>query len=59
LICPIQINSAGVAIALIFGLLVTAMSYPTADGFIGRARGPLLVFAYALYCVTCAFENRF
>jgi cation:H+ antiporter len=49
MICPISINWREVALALGFGLLAVASTYPVGSGFIGRRRGVLLLILCAVY----------
>lgn len=51
LICPIVIHWKEIAVALVFGLLVVACTYPFGSGFLGRKRGILLLILYAVYLV--------
>ena len=41
-----------VALALVFGCVAVALTYPTRAGFIGRTRGALLLLLYGLYLLT-------
>ena len=49
---PITVAWREVAIALIFGLVALAFTYPTRTGFIERRRGVLLLVLYAAYLAT-------
>jgi cation:H+ antiporter len=49
MICPISIDWREVAVALVFGLLAVACTFPIGSGFIGRGRGVLLLILYAVY----------
>lgn len=49
IICPIKINWHEVAIALIFGIVAVALTYPAKNGFIERRRGFILLVLYAAY----------
>lgn len=52
MIHPISVAWREVVVALGFGLMALALSYPPRDGFIGRGRGLLLLVLYAGYNVT-------
>jgi len=52
IIHPITVAWREVAIALAFGLVVLAFSYPLRTGFIERRRGVLLLVLYAVYLAT-------
>jgi cation:H+ antiporter len=49
MICPIAVDWSEVAVALIFGLLTVACTFPIGSGYIGRGRGFLLLALYGLY----------
>jgi len=49
IICPIEVDWHKVAVALVFGLLAVALTYPIGSGYIGRGRGVLLLVLYGLY----------
>jgi cation:H+ antiporter len=49
LICPISIGWREVAVALVFGLLTVACTFPIGSGYLGRGRGILLLVLYGLY----------
>ncbi len=51
LICPISVNWREVAVALVFGVLAVACTFPVGSGFIGRRRGVLLLLLYGLYLI--------
>ncbi|MBD2327594.1 calcium/sodium antiporter [Alkalinema sp. FACHB-956] len=48
---PITVNWQEVAIALVFGLLSIAFTFPSSNGLIERRRGVLLLLLYAVYVV--------
>ena len=48
-ISPIAVASRGVAVALIFGIVTVALTWPSCSGFIRRRRGALLVVLYVGY----------
>lgn len=48
-IFPIHVAWSETSVALLFGIAVVAVTYPVRDGLIGRVRGFLLLFLYALY----------
>jgi len=52
IIHPITIAWREVAVALVFGLVALAFTYPTRTGFIERRRGVLLLILYAVYLAT-------
>jgi len=52
IIHPIPVAGHGVAIALVFGLMVVVFTYPPRTGFITRRRGILLLVLYAAYLAT-------
>ena len=52
MIHPIFVVWREVVVALVFGFLAVAMSYPSRNGFIGRRRGGLLLALYVAYLVT-------
>jgi cation:H+ antiporter len=52
IIHPITVAWREVAIALVFGLVAVAFTYPTRTGFIERRRGVLLLVLYAAYLAT-------
>jgi cation:H+ antiporter len=49
---PISIAWREVAVALTFGLVAMAFTYPARNGFIERRRGVLLLVLYAVYLAT-------
>ncbi|MBS1133130.1 MAG: K+-dependent Na+/Ca+ exchanger related-protein [Burkholderiaceae bacterium] len=49
MIHPIAVARTGVLIALAFGLVAVALTFPGRDGTIGRARGVLLLLLYVAY----------
>lgn len=49
LICPISVDWREVAVALGFGVLTVACTFPVGSGFIWRKRGVLLLALYGLY----------
>ena len=49
MICPIAVDWRQVAVALVFGLLAVACTYPIGSGYIGRGRGILLLALYGVY----------
>ncbi len=49
LISPISVSWRTVAVALVFGLVVLLLSYPTREGLIERRRGAMLLALYAVY----------
>jgi cation:H+ antiporter len=51
LICPIRVADRTVALALGFGLVTTALTFPPASRVLGRARGVILLACYAAYVV--------
>lgn len=52
MIHPISIGGHEVYVALVFGIVALACSYPPGSGFIERRRGVLLVALYAAYLTT-------
>jgi Ca2+/Na+ antiporter len=52
IIHPIAVGSTGVFVALVFGLVALACSFPPKNGFIERRRGLLLLALYAMYLTT-------
>ena len=52
IIHPITVPWREVAVALVFGLVAVAFTYPTRTGFIERRRGVLLLVLYAAYLAT-------
>jgi cation:H+ antiporter len=52
IIHPISIAWREVAVALTFGLVAMAFTYPARNGFIERRRGVLLLVLYAVYLAT-------
>lgn len=52
LITPIQISSAEVLVAVIFGILSIGLVLPTRNFTLGRRRGATLVIVYAIYLAT-------
>lgn len=53
-ICPIAVAWREVAVALLFGLMVVAVTYPGRSGFIERGRGVLLLVLYVAYLAAIA-----
>lgn len=53
MIHPITIDQRETGVALAFGLLATALCFPTRKGFIKRWRGPLLLALYATFIAAC------
>ncbi|MGB3265885.1 MAG: calcium/sodium antiporter [Microcoleus sp.] len=51
-IFPISVNWREVSVALIFGIVTVALTFPTRRGFIERRRGVLLVVLYFVYVAT-------
>lgn len=49
IIHPISVSWREIAVALVFGLLVLAFTYPARQGFIARRRGVLLLVLYGVY----------
>ena len=49
---PIPVGGFGVFVAIIFGIVALACSYPPGNGFIERRRGVLLLILYVMYLVT-------
>lgn len=49
IISPITVSWREVAVALVFGLVTVAVTFPTRRGFIERRRGVLLLVLYAAY----------
>lgn len=49
---PITVAWREVAVALVFGFVALAFTYPTRTGFIERRRGVLLLLLYAAYLAT-------
>jgi cation:H+ antiporter len=49
LICPIVIHWNEISVAVIFGILAPACTFPLSKGYIGRGRGFLLVAMYVVY----------
>jgi cation:H+ antiporter len=49
IIYPITVSWREVAVALVFGLVTVAFTFPTRQGFIERRRGVLLLVLYAAY----------
>ena len=49
MICPIRVAWREVAVALVFGLLAAAYTFPARNGLIGRTRGVVLLLLYGLY----------
>jgi cation:H+ antiporter len=49
LIAPISVRLSEVAVALLFGLVTVAMTFPSRAGLIERRRGLLLLVLYAAY----------
>lgn len=52
IIHPIAVSGTGVFVALVFGLVALACSYPPKNGFIEGRRGLLLLALYAMYLTT-------
>ncbi|MHB8988408.1 MAG: sodium:calcium antiporter [Desulfobulbia bacterium] len=52
IIHPITVAWREVAVALVFGFMVLAFTYPTRTGFIERRRGVLLLVLYMAYLAT-------
>lgn len=52
LIHPIDVGGRAAFIALIFGVVALACSYPPGSGFIERRRGAILLVLYAAYLTT-------
>jgi cation:H+ antiporter len=52
IIHPIPVGGLGVFVAIIFGIVALACSYPPGNGFIERRRGALLLVLYAMYLAT-------
>jgi cation:H+ antiporter len=57
ILCPIVIRWREVLIALIFGILSVAITYPSRSGVIERRRGLLLLVLYVVYLVAL-MQNR-
>lgn len=53
-ICPIAVAWREVAVALLFGLVVVAVTCPGSSGFIERGRGVLLLVLYVAYLAAIA-----
>ncbi|MEG3877470.1 calcium/sodium antiporter [Microcoleus sp. herbarium7] len=51
-IFPISVSWHEVTVALAFGLVTVALTFPTSGGFIERRRGVLLLVLYVAYVVT-------
>jgi cation:H+ antiporter len=51
IIHPIFVSWREVVVALLFGFVAVALSYPARNGFIGRSRGVLLLALYVTYLV--------
>lgn len=49
LIHPIRVDAYAVAVALVFSLVVTAITYPSHSHLIGRTRGVLMLVLYMSY----------
>jgi cation:H+ antiporter len=49
MICPIAIDRREVAVALVFGVLAVAFTFPNRSGLIGRRQGVLLLVSYGFY----------
>jgi len=52
IIFPITVSLQEVAVALIFGLIAVAVTFPSLSGLIERKRGVLLLIFYVTYVVT-------
>jgi cation:H+ antiporter len=52
IIYPIAVDWREVAVALVFGSVALAITYPTRSGLIERRRGVLLLVLYAVYLAT-------
>jgi cation:H+ antiporter len=52
IIYPITVDWREVAVALVFGSVALAFTYPTRSGLIERRRGALLLVLYAVYLAT-------
>jgi cation:H+ antiporter len=52
IISPITVSWREVTVALVFGLVAVACTYPPRGGFIERRRGVLLLLLYAVYLAT-------
>lgn len=52
ILSPISVSWRTVAVALVFGLVVLILSYPSRQGFIERRRGAMLLALYAVYLTT-------
>jgi cation:H+ antiporter len=50
-ICPIRVAERGVAVALGFGLVTTAVIWPQRSGLIVRSRGAILLALYLVYVI--------
>jgi cation:H+ antiporter len=57
MICPISVDLREVAVALVFGLLAAACTFPARGGLIGRRRGIVLLLLYGLY-LAFLFQTR-
>lgn len=53
-ICPITVAWREVAVALLFGVVAVAVTYPGGSGFIERGRGVLLLVLYVAYLAAIA-----
>ncbi|NJK51167.1 sodium:calcium antiporter [Candidatus Gracilibacteria bacterium] len=51
-ISPISVSWHEVSVALVFGFLTVALTFPTNRGFIERRRGVILLVLYVVYVVT-------
>ena len=51
-IFPISVSWREVSVALIFGFVTVALTFPTSRGFIERRRGVLLLVLYIVYVAT-------
>jgi cation:H+ antiporter len=54
IICPIGVRWQEVGVALVFGVVAVATTYPTGTGLIERRRGFILLVLYAAYLVAVA-----
>jgi cation:H+ antiporter len=52
IIHPITVAWREIAVTLVFGFVAVVFTYPTAQGFIERRRGVLLLVLYAVYIAT-------
>ena len=49
---PIAVDWREIVIALVFGAVALALTFPTGRGFIERRRGVILLVLYAVYLAT-------